>query len=369
MDMSNHPTALILWQFYGMLLKELVVGGAVLGGTIWWRRHRQSDDKAPTRGEPLRSARQILYWGFGGLWVLAGLLQAQPAMSTEFAPHYLVPNLNGQPFWLFNLMESGIVLWARHPIFWDTVAVWLQLGIGIAMIWGQEKRVGRIALMVAVVWALWVWVMGEGMGGLLVPGENSWLAGAPGASLLYGFAAWLLLIPKQAFTAPRIKRAIARGFTFLWGTLLLLQVWPGNGYWTGPLLSSATLSMAKMPQPSWISAPVYGTAAMMAQHPECINALVVAILTLLTIWWAVRPGRAVAWVTASWVFFTWALCQDYGVFGGLASDPNTGLPVLVFIATFLSLTEMSRRDLKRDPLGGRRRQRGPSFNALKTDTE
>ena len=357
MDMSNHPTALILWQFYGTLLKELVVLLIVLGGIFWWRRHHKSDNKAPANGEPPILARQILYWGFGGLWVLAGLLQAQPAMSTEFAPHYLVPNLNGQPFWLFNLMEFGVVLWARHPIFWDTAAVWLQLGIGIAMIWGQEKRVGRIALWVAVVWALWVWVMGEGIGGLLVPGENSWLAGAPGASLLYAVAACILLVPVREFTVPRVRRGIARGFTLLWGLLLLTQLWPPDGYWTGRLLASATLSMAHMPQPSWISAPVYATADLMAKYPDFINALVVAILAMLTIWWAIRPGRAVAWVTACWVVLTWALCQDYGVLGGLATDPNTGLPVLIFIAAFLSLSTGNGDKLGQNAFGAHGRDR------------
>ncbi len=359
MDMSNHPTALILWHFYGTLLKELVVLLLILGGSLWWRRYHQSMNKPPTNGEPSILARRILYWGFGGLWILAGLLQAQPAMSTEFAPHYLVPNLNGQPFWLFKLMESGVVLWARHPIFWDTVAVWLQLGIGVAVIWGREKRLGRVALWVAMAWAFWVWVMGEGIGGLLIPGENSWLAGAPGAALLYGLASGLLLIPVQKFTVPRVKRRIARGFSFLWGLLLLLQLWPRDGYWTGQVLASATLSMAKMPQPAWISAPVYATAGLMAKHPALINALVVLALALLTIWWAIRPGRAVAWTTACWVVLTWALCQDYGVLGGLATDPNTGLPVLIFTFTFLSLRSGSRPGREPYALGANKGDRIP----------
>ena len=338
MDMSNHPTALILWQFYGTLLKELVVVVVVWAIALLWVRKRRVS-RSEASHETLMPARNILFVGFGGLWVLAGLLQAQPAMSIEFVPHYLVPNLNGQPFWLFNLMEAGVVFWARHPIFWDTCAVWLQLGIGVAMLWSRDRKVGRIALGVGVVWSLWVWIMGEGLGGLMVPGQNSWLAGAPGASLLYGLAGVALLVPATRWTEIRVRHWMARGFTFFWGFLALLEIWPPDGYWTGRLLSSATLSMAEMPQPHWISAPVYATARIMVDHPQIINLGIVVVMVLLALGWGLWPGRAVAWATAAWVLLTWALCQDYGVFGGLASDPNTGLPVLIFVTAFLSLAK------------------------------
>ncbi len=338
--MSNHPTALILWEFYGTLLKELVIG-VVIFALVRWRSRRTPTEPSKFPPEPLLG-RQILNWGFGGLWILAGLLQAQPSMSTEFVPHYLVPNLNGQPFWLFNVMESGIVIWAQHPIFWDSLAVWLQFGMGIAMIWGPTPRLRRFTLGIATLWSLWVWVMGEGMGGLFVPGENSWLAGAPGSSLFYGCAALMLLIPPERFGAPRVRRWIARGFTGLWGFLAAIEIWPPDGYWTGRLLSRATLNMAKMPQPHWISSSVYATARVLAAHPQFINGLIALVLVLLALGWGFWPGRVVAWVTAVWILLTWALCQDFGVLGGLATDPNSGLPALIFVGAFLSLSRADR---------------------------
>lgn len=347
MDMSNHPTALILWQFYGILLKELVIIGVAVAVGRWWVRNQRKARFQSAPGTSLPE-RRMLWWGFGGLWILAGLLQAQPAMSTEFVPHYLVPNLNGQPFWLFNLMEAGVVQWARHPMFWDTCTVWLQLGIGVTMIWGREGRWARIALWAAVLWSLWVWVMGEGIGGLLVPGENSWLAGAPGASLFYGLAALALLVPPERFTKARVQRWIARGFTILWGFMAVLEIWPPDGYWTGRILSNATFNMAEMPQPHWISAPVYATARLLLDHPHLINTVIVLMLVLLALGWGLWPSRVVAWVTAVWVILTWALCQDYGVLGGLASDPNTGLPALIFVVVFLSLRKSE--SVGKDPI-------------------
>lgn len=80
------------------------------------------------------------------------------------------------------------------------MSVTLQVLIGLGLIY---RPTVKAALLTSFGWALSVWWMGEGLGGLFT-GHSSPLTGAPGAALLYAFAgliAWPRDEPQSRTTA------------------------------------------------------------------------------------------------------------------------------------------------------------------------
>lgn len=356
MDMSNRPTPAVLHIFYSLIGIEFLIGaGIVIVVMGLYRRYKHHDCRST--GPDLLS-RRIVRWGFGGLWILDGLLQAQPAMSSEFVPHFLDPLLHGQPMWYANILIQGIVIWAGHPLFWDSIAVWLQIGLGVLILFGRDSRAGRLGLWLSLLWSAVIWVMGEGLGGLLVPGNATWLSGTPGSAVFYGLAAVLLLLPQDTWQTGRVSRWGARGMAILWWGLTLLQAWPDNGFWTGSGLSSSVLNMAQMAQPPMFSAPLYFVAHIFSRFPVSANAILVGMMLIMGIGWWMQYRWTVP-LTLTWLVLTWWLGQDFGVFGGLGTDPNSGLPVILLVialrASQATQTAISRP--QKTPGDGRMRQK------------
>lgn len=108
----------------------------------------------------LSSARNVLIFGLGSLWLLDGLLQAQPLMVTQFTGEVLAPLLTGQPAIVAAVIRLGMRLWRLHPrlhpLVWNLVATWMQIGIGAVILLGGETRWRRIGLWTSVGWSLLV---------------------------------------------------------------------------------------------------------------------------------------------------------------------------------------------------------------------
>src|SRR3984957_20929151 len=79
------------------------------------------------------AARRVLRIGFGALWLFDGLLQAQPQMAGGM-PALLQAADAGSPGWVVNLVNWGANLWSFHPIAAAAATVWIQVGIGLWMI-------------------------------------------------------------------------------------------------------------------------------------------------------------------------------------------------------------------------------------------
>src|SRR5260370_40410349 len=97
---------------------------------------------------------------------------------------------------LHGRVSSGIYqvtrLLTMHPVIWNALFASLQVVIGIGLMWGRSAALARC---VSIVWALGVWVVGEGVGALFMPGTSA-LNGAPGAALLYAVVA-VVLSPRR----------------------------------------------------------------------------------------------------------------------------------------------------------------------------
>jgi cytochrome oxidase Cu insertion factor (SCO1/SenC/PrrC family) len=301
--------------------------------------------KLARAGEP--AARRLLRISFGLLWLLDGVLQAQPQMAAGLPSQVIAPAAAGSPGWVLRLVNWGGSTWSYHPIEAASAAVWIQLGIGIAMIAAPAGLWSRAAGAVSAGWALVVWVFGEAFGGIFAPGL-SWLSGAPGSALCYCAAGILVALPASAWRSPRPGRAMAAVTGAFLLAMAVLQAWPGRGFWHGTIggrpgsLAAMTAPMARTPQPSVIAGWVRAFTAFDEAHGFAVNLFAVAVLAaggiaMLTAWRRILLPAVTAVVVTC--LAAWVLVQDLGVFGGTGTDPNSMIPMaLLVIAGYLALT-------------------------------
>jgi hypothetical protein len=297
------------------------------------------------------AARRVLRIGFGVLWIVDGLLQAQAGMPAGLASQVITPAAAGSPGWVLHLVHVGTQIWSGDPVEAAAGAVWVQVGIGIWLISVSSPRWSRLAGLASVGWGLVVWVFGEAFGGILGP-SASWLTGAPGAALFYCAAGALLALPTRYWRDIRLGRRILQAMGVVLVAGALFQAWPSRGFWQGTLAGSAhsrvpgllgaTIgSMAQMSQPAPLHELVGWFAAVVAAHGFAVNLLAVVMLTAAGA--ALLTGRRdiarpVVGAMIGFCLADWVLVQDCGVFGGLGTDPNSMLPQsLILVAGLLAV--------------------------------
>jgi len=301
----------------------------------------------PGAAWPEPAWRQLLRIGFGLIWVLDGILQAQPKMAIGLPSQVIEPTAASSPPWVQHVVNWAGTTWSYHPMQAGAAAVWIQAGIGIWMLTAVRGPWSRLAGLVSVAWGLVVWVFGESFGGIFAPGLT-WLFGAPGAALIYCAAGALIALPERAWRTRRLGRLILAGTGLFLAAMAVLQAWPGRGFWQGSsrgragTLTGMVQSMAATPQPRFLSAWVSGFGSLDAAHGFAVNLVVVAALAVIG---AVFLSGQPRLIRPALIAFTvlcladWVLIEDLGFLGGLGTDPNSMLPMaLLAIAGYLALT-------------------------------
>ena len=313
------------------------------------------DQRAETDWREPR-ARQLLRIGFGALWVFDGLLQAQPQMAGGM-PAQLQAADAGSPGWVVDLVNWGANIWSYHPIAAAASTVWIQIGIGLWMIFAVRGWSLRLAALSSVVWGLIVWAFGEAFGAILAPGLTV-LFGAPGGVLLYVVAGALLLLPQRSWERPATGRLMLGGSGVFFLGMALLQAWPGRGFWQGRLagqpgpLTAMIQSMTGTPQPHLLEVLVSGFGNFTESHGFAVN--LVAVLALAATGAAycvsaarsdVRLARIAVIGAAVFCLADWVLVEDLGFLGGQGTDPNSMIPlILLFTAGYLGLNRQPAAD-------------------------
>ncbi|MGO8860791.1 MAG: hypothetical protein ACLQRH_08485 [Acidimicrobiales bacterium] len=283
---------------------------------------------------PVRVTARAVQIGLGIIWVVDGLLQLQPKMfGTGFADNVILPSAQGQPGIVSGMITHLAHLMSAQPVLTDLVFAGIQLLIGAGLL---LRETVKPALVLSFVWALGVWSVGEGFGGLLT-GTAQPLTGAPGAALLY-LAIALLVWPKKE---PREVDgpAAAEGLLGVGGGLALWAVvWCGLGIlWLLPASSgsgalSSALKGAASGEPGWLARLQLSVA-----HSLGNGASVAVAAALLCFFIGVGPLIVRRYgifliAGAAMALDIWVLGQAFGqIFTGMATDPNTG-PLLILLA-------------------------------------
>jgi hypothetical protein len=250
--------------------------------------------------------RRWLQLALGLVWLLDAALQFQPFMFTRgFVTQVIDPAAMGSPGVISRSVMGTGQLVLTHPALFNAAFATIQLALAAGLLW---RRTTRLALAGTIVWALGVWWLGEGLGGLLT-GTASPVTGAPGAALLYVIIA-VLAWPRRA----------DRGQAIPAGSI-------ADGSPVGP--RAARLAWAVL----WA-----GSAALVLATPSAsggslasggLAVLFVIIAAGIFIPAATRPVLILAAVAA---VLMWALGQDFGaMFAGSGTDPGTG-PLLLLLA-------------------------------------
>jgi hypothetical protein len=287
-------------------------------------------------GAARADARRRLEMALGVLWLLDGALQWQPSMfSSAFFANMLGMANMGLPGPVSAVLYRITPLLAAHPVIWNALFASVQLAIGAGLLWG---RTASLARPVSIAWALAVWIVGEGFGGLFMPGVSA-LNGAPGAALLYALIT-LILWPRRPDHGPAAADAGLLGgrgalccWTVLWSALALLELGGANHAAVVPAAEVANIGAG---EPGWLAGLNSHAGHVLAGH-GALFALVAGLVEVAVGWCVLRP----AWRRTALVAGI-AVAILFGVFGqdlgglltGQATDPGTA-PLLVLLALAL----------------------------------
>ncbi len=279
--------------------------------------------------------RRVLQLVLATIWLFDGVLQLQPYMfTTHFGAAMLAPSAPGNPGFIAHPITWVASTVAHHSVVTNACFAAVQILLGLAVAWRPTVKVGLAA---SVGWALAVWWLGEGFGGVFA-GVASTVSGAPGAVVIYAVVA-VLLWPtergpaKALTTAARAvgERGAALIWVATWGTLAFFTVIGANRSAQG--LHDVIASEA-MGEPAWLGALDHHVANVVSHRGLGVS-IVLAVVLAAIAGGVFLPGRWSPWVTVAACVVAlaiWIIGENFGgVFSGSGTDPNSG-PLLILLA-------------------------------------
>jgi hypothetical protein len=264
--------------------------------------------------------RRGLQIALGVIWLLDAALQYQPVMfSKTFATMMLAPAGAGLPFFVSGPVHLTAGIVAASPAAWNAAFATVQLALGAGLLF---RRTARAALAGTIAWALAVWWLGEGLGGILSSATSSPLAGAPGAAFLYALLALLIWPPAPSTRADGEITDRAHASVAVSGPLgrYARLAWFVTWAVMAALMAHAPFRAAALTAAGGTPAAVI-TAAFTAAFGFAAAGVLFRATT--------RAALITAAIAAA---LLWSAGEHYGaIFSGMATDPNSG-PLLVLLA-------------------------------------
>jgi hypothetical protein len=245
----------------------------------------------------------------------------------------------GNPAWIAHTITWNASIVYHHPILTDSVFAGIQFLIAIGIVY---PRTIRPALSLSIVWAAAVWWFGEGLGGVF-SGRATPFGGGPGGVLFYAVLA-VLLWPSHGTDRPFVAarsvgvRAAKAIWVVLWALLALLCL-VGSG--RSPMALHGLVVGMDHGQPGWLSRIDGSSASLLLRHGTTM-AVLLAIVCLVVAVGVYLPPRVtrMAIVVAVVAFaLIWVAVENVGgILAGGATDPNSGLPVVLIALAYWPLT-------------------------------
>jgi uncharacterized membrane protein YphA (DoxX/SURF4 family) len=151
----------------------------------------------------LNHSRSISWWAsvriaFGVIWLIDGALEWQPADFHNFL-QLITAMSQGQPAPLAAVINAGQAVAAVNPILANALLAALETAIGLSLI---TNVLSRWALRISVLLAVTIWVFGQGLGMVLMPGATDIQSGP-----LYVLVSLMLLkaLPASVYRRPYLS--------------------------------------------------------------------------------------------------------------------------------------------------------------------
>ncbi len=279
--------------------------------------------------------RRTLQLVLATIWLIDGVLQLQSFFFTKSFGLQMISGMSqGNPSIIARpIAWSGTTI-GHHAVLTDALFALVQIAIAVAIAWMPTVKIG---LGMSIAWAVGVWWVGEGLGGLLNGTANP-VNGAPGAVIIYALLA-LLLWPadradqKPSFVAARTVGApIAKALWFvLWGSLAYFAVLGAN---RSPRGLHNLIKTEGNGEPGWV-AWIDRHAANVVDHRGLAVTITLSVLLAIVAVGTYLPksfANATVVLAAVMGLTFWVVGENFGaLFTNGATDVNSG-PLLVLLA-------------------------------------
>lgn len=298
-------------------------------------------------------ARRRVQIALGVLWLLDAALQYQPYMFTRaFAVKIIEPAGMGSPSFVAAPVTSAGQLILHNEVAFNAMFATIQLALGLGLLW---RPAVRAALAGTIVWALSIWWLGEGLGGIFTSTASP-VTGAPGAAILYALIA-VLAWPARPEAAEAGSVASGGLPGSRWAKPAWLAVWGSGAYFLllAPNRAAGalhdTIAGGAAGEPGWIASMDRAAAAAIGTHGTAASVALAALFVIIAVGVFVpavtRPVLVLAIVAAAVI---WVLAQNFGgTLTGQGTDPDTGPLLILLAAAFWPLTRTSRTSAGASP--------------------
>jgi hypothetical protein len=288
------------------------------------------------------------------VWLLDAALQLQPFMFTRGSNGFsgmLNGLASGNP-----VIIHGSVTWNasnvyHHPILSNAIFASIQFVIAFGIVY---KRTCKPALVLSIVWAMGVWWFGESAGEIFLGGATPF-GGGPGGVLFYALLA-VLLWPSEGSDRPFVAaRTVGLGvakaiWVVVWGALATLSL-VGSG--RSPQALHDLVAGLDNGQPGWLAHIDRSSESLLLHHGTAMAVLLAIVCVIVAV--GVFMPQQIAQVTLVLAIVTfaliWVAVQDVGgILAGSATDPNSGLLVILLALIYwpLATSRVASRDVKQD---------------------
>jgi hypothetical protein len=286
--------------------------------------------------------RRLLQLALAGIWLLDAVLQFQSFMFTRGFAQMLGGTAQGNPAVIAGPISWSARLIGQHGTAANAIFAVIQLLIALGIAW---RPTIRLALGASIAWALAVWWLGEGLGGIL-NGAASPVNGAPGAVIIYALLAVLLWPGRPGRPAPFVAgrftgAALARSlWLVLWGSLAYLALQPAT---RAPQALSGMISGMASGEPGWLAGVDNHLGAFLGHRGPAAAVVLAVVLAVVAVGvWLPRPAaRAVIVLAVVAAAAIWIAEGLGGMLTGGGTDPNSGLLLALLAVAYWPLAGRS----------------------------